>query len=310
MKKVVFLLSIALTLIIACKKTEAVIENPYDKLTRDTIQLEEGKLDPKSLAGIHKNVFVKTCANSGCHDGTFEPDFRTAESSYNTMINAAVVKPDPAGTLKYRVVPGNADASMLVYRMTVDLGGNSGIMPLVINPGNDYESKKSEYIQNIKDWINAGAPDLNGNIRSAVDFPPTVLGVNGLVAGNPVARGGKYEPLQVPAGSNVQLLFSLTDDNQTQDELSNTKIVWSTNPADYSMSTFYPLSKVAAAAYNGLYGSAVDHLFSYTFNSSAYAVGDVIWFRIQCDDSKNKNVQLPNDNSMFILKKYFAIKII
>ena len=39
--------------------------------------------DPISFAALHNNIFSTTCANSGCHDGTFEPDFRTIESSYN-----------------------------------------------------------------------------------------------------------------------------------------------------------------------------------------------------------------------------------
>ena len=40
-----------------------------------------------------------TCANSGCHDGTFEPDFRTVGSSWNTLVNHPVIANDAAMSL-------------------------------------------------------------------------------------------------------------------------------------------------------------------------------------------------------------------
>ena len=138
------------------------------------------------------------------------------QSSFNTLINQAPIKPDPLQTFEYRVVPGNADASMLIHRMTVDLGGNSGIMPLIVNPDNDYPIHKDKHIQNIKDWINAGAPDLDGNTRTAADFPPQILGVNARNGGILQNRGGKYEPILVDADVNLTLWFSLTDDKSNR----------------------------------------------------------------------------------------------
>ena len=37
-----------------------------------------------NFAWLHQQAFAPTCANSGCHDGTFEPDFRTVGASWNT----------------------------------------------------------------------------------------------------------------------------------------------------------------------------------------------------------------------------------
>ncbi|MDG1099474.1 MAG: hypothetical protein P8O20_08830 [Bacteroidia bacterium] len=309
MKKALFIIAAVATTIISCSKTTGVVNNPYDNIIRDTDTFRGTEPSATSLEGIHRNVFIKTCANSGCHDGTFEPDFRTAESSFNTLINQAPIKPDPLQTFEYRVVPGNADASMLIHRMTVDLGGNSGIMPLIVNPDNDYPIHKDKHIQNIKDWINAGAPDLDGNTRTAADFPPQILGVNARNGGVLQNRGGKYEPILVDANTNLTLWFSLTDDKLSQDQLSNMKIMWSINPADYTQATFEPLTKSPGQNLPGLYTGSVNHQWSYSFNTVGYASGEVIWFRMSCDDGVNLNYNIPNENSMFFLKKYFAIKI-
>lgn len=138
--------------------------NPYDDVDNTPEgNKEQEELDPTSIAGLHANIFHPTCANSGCHDGTFEPDFRTVESTYNTLVNHPVIKNDPQNSFSFRVVPGNVAASQLVARLTYDIDGNSGVMPLVIEPDSDWESKKEAYIQQVKDWIANGAKDVFGN---------------------------------------------------------------------------------------------------------------------------------------------------
>ena len=64
-------------LFFSCKKEDKV--NPYDLVVDTTSQNpnQQSPPDPTSIAGLHQLIFAPTCANSGCHDGTFEPDFRT-----------------------------------------------------------------------------------------------------------------------------------------------------------------------------------------------------------------------------------------
>lgn len=164
MQRILFLSIVLLGgLLIACSEEDSFV-NPYDLIEeenpQDTTQID---LDPTSLAGLHANIFGKTCANSGCHDGTFEPDFRTIQSTYGTLVNHPIIKNDPQGSFSMRVVPGDVAASVLIARLEYDIDGNSGVMPLVIDPGSDWLEKKEEYIQNIKDWIAAGAKDALGN---------------------------------------------------------------------------------------------------------------------------------------------------
>ncbi len=148
-----------LLFLLSCDKSDG--NNPFTEIPDPNGETEpEMPLDPTSIAGLHQNIFLPTCANSGCHDGTFEPDFRTVQSSYNTLVNHPVIKNDAANSFALRVVPGDPEASQLVARVTYDIDGNSGIMPLAVEPDSDYPAMREEYIQNIKDWIAAGAENL------------------------------------------------------------------------------------------------------------------------------------------------------
>ena len=162
MKYLLFFVLLIIFSFAACKTDDFV--NPYDGINNPEEMTEENiNLEPTSFAGLHANIFSKTCANSGCHDGTFEPDFRTIESSYNTLVGAAIIKNDPQNSFVHRVVRSDVNASQLVARVEYDIDGNSGIMPLVVDPDSDWEMNKATYIQNIKDWIAGGAKDVFGN---------------------------------------------------------------------------------------------------------------------------------------------------
>lgn len=298
---------------VSCKKTSSgAVDNPYSNV--DTSKGNTGNNDkipdPASIEGLHKNLFKPTCANSGCHDGTFEPDFRTVQSSYASLVNVKPIKNDQAGTFNARVLPGSDAASILIYRMTEDLGGNSGIMPLVLDPGSDYEAKKSEHLKNVRKWINDGAKDFNGNPPVNVDFPPTILGVQGLVSGSSIGRGGKYEAMYMSPGPNVELWFSLADDKLDQSNLSNMKINWSTDPTKYDPQNEKSLIKGTKKSLPGIYAGTTDYVWYYSFPTAGLQKDDVIWFRITMSDGTNQDYTLPNDNSMFFLKKYFALRIL
>jgi len=123
--------------------------------------------DPKEIArealvydglpGLQDRLFKPTCANSGCHDGAFEPDFRTLGSTHATLVNQAVIKNDSAFTYTVRVAPGSVKESQLVARLTEDIDGNSGIMPLVIEPNSRYPEQRDTLIDFVRRWIAEGA---------------------------------------------------------------------------------------------------------------------------------------------------------
>jgi hypothetical protein len=292
---------------IGCETNGPSIKNPYPN-GKDTIAKAKDTWDYRTIQGLHAGLFKPTCANSGCHDGNFEPDFRTVESSYYSLVNQPVIKQDVGSKFTTRVVPFSASNSILPHRMTVDLNGNSGIMPLSLEANSNYPIEKDSWLVRIKDWINAGAKDWMGRVPESVDFPPQILGVQFLVGGNTLSRPGKYEAAQIGVGQSPDIWISLADDNTNQTNLKNVSVNWSTDPSKFDSANEKMMKSGPLRSFSGLIGSNCDYYWNYSFDGSQYKEKEVVWFRITMSDNNNVNYQIPNKYSMFLLKTYFAIK--
>ena len=75
-------------------------------------------VNPYSFLGIHQNILSDDCGMAGCHDGAFEPDFRTIESAYNTLVWHPIIKNNQAGSFKFRVIPFDTAHSVMYERIT------------------------------------------------------------------------------------------------------------------------------------------------------------------------------------------------
>ena len=81
MKYVVSLIAALVIFMYSCKKESS--NNPYDALAVvENTNPDLSSIPSTNFAYLHDKVFAPTCANSGCHDGTFEPEFRSITSSY------------------------------------------------------------------------------------------------------------------------------------------------------------------------------------------------------------------------------------
>ena len=120
----VFLLFILVIFFFSCQKDAL---NPYDDPSLDSPQSSDTNYfnNPSSFASLQNNIFQPYCNNSGCHDGTFEPDFRTIESSYSTLVYQPIIKNNSTETYQYRVKPGESDKSVLYARLLADASGIS-----------------------------------------------------------------------------------------------------------------------------------------------------------------------------------------
>lgn len=311
--KPLFYIGIALILWAGCKDPNNITPppNPFDPY--DSIPTQTGNqptVDPKTFAGIHHTVFRPTCANSGCHDGTFEPDFRTVESSYNTLVYHPIIKNNPQNSFQYRVVPGNPDASQLWERLNHDIDGQSGIMPLVLDPESDWDSKKTEYLANIRAWIQNGAKDMFGNPPANGNLQPYMRGLVALANGNPLGRDVSSGVLIVPAGANnVDLLFAFGDDNSAPQDLQNNQVKFSTAQNDFSQSQAESLTLISPVSYLGYFGTLVDYTHKCTLNLSAYPTGSLIYVRAYVKDPALSNItEIPGNGSPTYIKLYFALK--
>ena len=298
---------LGLFLFSACESDGPTIKNPFPN-GKDTQTTQKDTWNYRTIQGLHAGLFKPTCANSGCHDGNFEPDFRTVESSYYSLVNQPVIKPDLAGKYGFRVVPFSSSTSMLPHRMVLDLNGNSGIMPLSLESNSNYPIEKDSWLVRLNDWIDNGAKDWVGRTPEAIDFPPQILGVQFLVNGNPLSRTGKYEAAQILAGQSPEIWISLADDKTPINNLKNVTLNWSTDPANFDSSKEVPMNAGPNKDLLGLLNTTTTYFWNAVYDGSKNIENDVVWFRVTVSDSKNKDYRIPNPNSMFLLKTYFAIK--
>lgn len=301
----------------ACKKDSTEQSaNPYDSWTTSTrgTSIPDIAIDPNTIQGLHKNIFKPTCANSGCHDGNFEPDFRSIESSYNSLIGRLVTNTDPNRTdIVHRVEPGDADKSMLLHRINTFIPGTQGQMPLSLEPDSDWPSKKLQYLNNIKQWINDGAKDGFGKTAASQDFKPQPAGLIVFANGSSVPLAHyPNQPVELPPGTtSIKIMVAYSDDKTAVNAFGNTTLNYSLNPNAYLNAENTMTKEGAAYTAKGFLGGLVDYWHSITLQLSTMGVmpNDVIWIRTQTTDNVNPLVNIPDVNTSFNIKKYFAIRI-
>ncbi|MCC6817808.1 MAG: hypothetical protein IT245_02810 [Bacteroidia bacterium] len=304
---------LGLLLVVACKKKGS--DNPYDDWkdgSKNPVVVDK-PIDPKTREGLHKNIFKPTCSNSGCHDGNFEPDFRTIESSYNSLINRMSTNTDPNNPqFSRRVVPSNAGNSMILHRIKEFIPGSQGKMPLSVDPESDWNAKKDLYIQDITDWINNGAKDQFGNSPEALDFTPQLGGLIVFADGapTPLPHTG-YNPVTVPAGvSTIKIMVAYLDDKTAVKNFGLSTINFTLNPYQYDSTTMNLITETSPYNTTGVSGENIDYWHSITVNVADIGLsGDVLWIRTETTDNVNDPVFIPSSNAPFNFKKYFAIRL-
>jgi len=313
----IFYLFIIISLVFqACKKDGEI--NPYDNpnlnSTEDTTTTYFP--DPTAFQALHNNIFIPTCANSGCHDGAFEPDFRTIESSYNTLVYQPVIKNDNVNTYEFRVKPSNSDKSILYKRLIEDIDGISGIMPLSAeyNPEHYWLDHKEEYIQNIKDWIDNGAMDMFGNLPLQPNNIPEMRGAIAFITGQttPLSREMPRGTIYVPSSANsIDLWFSVQDDILATNELSYNKIKFSTNLFNFENQPEFPLEVIMPPKNEtGYYVSTTDDFYhKYTLDMSSFTSGDVVFIKIYVNDDVNPVTEIPSNGSDYNIVKHFTFTV-
>jgi hypothetical protein len=298
------ILALALSLALlggACAKEHV---NPYDREEAETTLDSSGtRLDPASIAGLHANIFSKTCANSGCHDGSFEPDFRTIESSYNTLVWQPVIKNDPQRRYEYRVKPSDPEMSVLMARLTFDIDGRSGIMPLAVDPGSDWLQKREEYIDNVKTWIRDGARDMEGKEPVLASHRPQLLGFAAKAGNEWLGRANnEIKSIAIPKHlEKVVLYVAFQDDETPATELSELTARFSHSRIIFHDSTAVPLRTLPAPEKRPGYFNHrqnVDYHHMVEINPHDHALpGQPVFVRFTVKDADNPVVELPSNGS-------------
>lgn len=301
----------------ACKKET--VTNPYEEIAiveNDNPDVDD--LPVGNFAWLHSRIFKPTCANSGCHDGTFEPEFNTIASSYNTLVNHSVIANDASNTYTYRVVPGNSDLSLLMARLTTFIPNTSGIMPLTTEPDSDWPANSDAYINSIQSWINSGAPDMFGNLAPGAsgDLPPQVTGFVAFPNGNtttPYEREGDEEgitPILVD-NSLVDLWFLVSDDNTAPADLTSAVAKVSTSQSDFELADEYGISVNTAITALDFADSPSSFIHRTTIDLTSATTGDIFYVRSYWDDGVQEVItEVPTDGSSGFVSALFVLKIL
>ncbi len=306
MKRKIITLSVlvvALTVFFfSCKKEEPPV-NPFDSVTHNSNNPNDPNPDPNSIAGLYKNIFSVRCANPGCHDGTFEPDFRTIESAYSTLVYQSVNKVtlDSAKIFSLRVIPHNTSDSWLVERLTTST--------TEYMPSNSVRLSQTD-IDHVKNWINAGCPDQNGTLPVKPNLQPNVIGyvafdsVYSRIDTNRV-NGFGYNPFILREGQTMNLLFAALDtadgaDGTDPSLYSVKKIKFSANKNDFSSAV-----SIDASLYISQYSAWVT-----VVPTSMWHSGTTVYFRIYVNDGDHVNdAEFPRNESIDYYKTLYAFYV-
>ena len=145
--------------------------NPYNGVNYGDTTLVIDTVSATSFVRLHRDVLGPSCNVMGCHDGSFEPDFRTVQSSYNSLVYHPIIKNNFAGEFTYRVVPGDTALSVLHERLTNCCFVNQNDRMPQDNIGN---SLSQEDLEKVANWILAGAKDITGAIPNEPNSLPNI----------------------------------------------------------------------------------------------------------------------------------------
>ena len=292
----------------SCKKDPII--NPYDQYKPKADSIAKDSIDPVTIQGLYKNIFKPTCANSGCHDGTFEPDFRTIESSYNSLVYHDIIKNYLSSPLTYRVKPGDANNSIIIKRLTEDIDGVSGIMPLVVDPQSDWNSKRSTYIANITTWINNGAKDVLGQAPNSLNLVPQMSGffVAAMGGSTSVSRNTNGVCVVSSSTNNIDLYFGFEDDHTSPASFTVNEITLSLSANNFSTALPAALSIVSPISETGFSGSPVNYTHKYTITNlrTLYPTGTQVFVRVKVKDDVNPAVTIPSNETLPHIIQYFS----
>ncbi len=305
----------------ACRKEVTEIpgkvpDNPFDTINYD-VNDPTDTIDATSFVGIHKYIFAPTCAVPGCHDGHFEPDFRTVESAYNTMVYHKVEKNDANNSFEFRVVPGDAGSSWLHERITTD-DAVLGRMPL-------YDTLTQQEIDLITNWILDGAKDPFGNSPVQPTYLPSFFGL--LMYENDTT-GFRYDtmrtniatPIELPPNKTINIWIGLFDQDVDGNflpasDFTYNKYKLSNHLYDFSGSSEQSLSVLPALSpFMGPipFGqpAKAPYYHHFTINTNDFPLGQQQYFRVYVQDSDNNSPsEIPSSGSPVYLLTYFSFVV-
>ena len=157
-----FIILLLILLLIGCERNNPLTVSASHKKGSEV----QTPIDSSSIVGLYKFIFATRCNINGCHDGTFEPNFTTVESTYYTLVYHPINKNNSAHSYTYRVVPYDTGHSVLYARISNCCFVNKGDqMPQL----NEQDKLSQKQIQQVGKWIMSGAKNIDGQTLELKD---------------------------------------------------------------------------------------------------------------------------------------------
>lgn len=289
----------------SCEDDNPITNNPYDDVDYGDTSQVVIPVDSSSITGIHKFILSTKCANPGCHDGSFEPDFRSVQSSYSTMVYHKIIKNNAAEDFTYRVVPGDTAMSVLHERITNCCFVNvDDIMPQD-NIGQGLPQSDRDLIAK---WILDGAKDWSGQTPTQ---PSTKASVEYYLAFNTTYTTQYtatrvdnlfYNPFIAPQNTDVVFAVFPDDDETAIQNLQINRLEFSYDENDFSS----PILSV-----NTSYLSFMNNEFwMSTVNTGQFLTDTTVFMRYTVSDGSQPQPTIaPKPDAPFQFKTYWSFII-
>ena len=288
----------SLLAIAACKKDDPLPDNPYSHVDYGIPNGNNYVPDPNGIAGIYENILRRKCSLPGCHDGHFEPDFRSIQSAWSTLVYSKVVKNTADSAYTYRVLPGDTAQSIFWHRIT------RGDAQLQRMPATGQYLTADE-LEHVRIWIGNGARDMFGNLPILPNNEARILGY---VAFNSTFTtqldvttnrldSVPYHPFIVPANTSFNVVMLVEDDSTALNQLQYNKLKLSLQKNNFT----------SVAQVNAYFLGSGFNVWVCAVNSGNFAVGDTVYMRYYVSDGRQpQNSEFPRDDSEDAYKTYAA----
>lgn len=302
MRKLFFLGLIISLFLVNCTDDDLPL-NPYDGIDYSDTTLVIDTLSSTSFVKLHRDVLGPSCNVMGCHDGSFEPDFRTVQSSYNTLVYHPILKNNLDETFTYRVVPGDTANSVLHERLTNCCFVNTNDRMPQDNIGN---ALPQEDLDKVANWILDDAKDITGSIPNEPNNLPNIkyYYVANATYDSTYSDNREddvfYKPFLMPANEQVNFIFRVTDDNTN----AGSMLVNELSISEYQ-DNFTNSIDVTAQIFESTY-----HVWILTFDTSILEVGKTYFFRYTINDGENaENTIYPNNQTSYVYKSMWSFTV-
>ena len=303
MRKFLFFALIMSFVMMNCTEDDFPI-NPYDGIDYGDTTLVVDTVSSTSFVKLHRDVLGPSCNVMGCHDGSFEPDFRTVQSTYNTLVYHTVIKNNFAEDFTYRVVPGDTGLSVLHERLTNCCFVNTNDRMPQDNIGNALPEAD---LNTITDWILDGAKDITGaipnepnNLPNVKYFYVTNSDYDSTYSENRIG-GLFYNPFLIPINEQVNFIFRVTDDHTNASNMLINQLSISENIDDFSNSIISVAGTVSESS---------PKVWILQFNTSGLEVNKTYFMRYTINDGDNPtNTIYPNNETSFVYKSIWSFNV-